>query len=52
MQTQEMASRGVSMVYALGDPAARSKLVESLVGVLQVSRSGVLLVSSDDVSVI
>jgi len=33
---QEMASRGVSMVYALGDAEARGRLVESLVGVLQV----------------
>ncbi|KAF5832303.1 proteasome stabiliser-domain-containing protein [Dunaliella salina] len=37
--TQEMASRGVSMVYALGDTLARSKLVESLVGVLQGTNS-------------
>ncbi len=32
---QEMASRGVSLVYRLGGPEARKKLVEALVGVLQ-----------------
>lgn len=33
--TQEMASRGVSLVYRLGDKATRATLVQSLVGVLQ-----------------
>ncbi|KAL6762246.1 proteasome stabiliser-domain-containing protein [Haematococcus lacustris] len=33
--TQEMASRGVSLVYELGDAAQKQKLVEALVGVLQ-----------------
>ncbi len=32
---QEMASRGVSLVYRLGDAAVRDKLVGALVGVLQ-----------------
>ncbi len=30
-----MASRGVSIVYSLGDDATRGRLVEALVGVLQ-----------------
>lgn len=33
---QEMASRGVSLVYEMGDESARASLVEALVGVLQV----------------
>jgi hypothetical protein len=36
MLMQEMASRGVSMLYGLGSDAQRGKLVESLVAVLQV----------------
>ncbi|KAG1660153.1 hypothetical protein FOA52_007810 [Chlamydomonas sp. UWO 241] len=33
--TQEMASRGISLVYQRGDEATRKGLVEALVGVLQ-----------------
>jgi proteasome component ECM29 len=33
--TQEMASRGISLVYGRGDEETRKKLVEGLVGVLQ-----------------
>eukprot|EP00798_Chlamydomonas_sp_ICE-L_P021409 gene21409-28366_t len=33
--TQEMASRGVSIVYSLGDEETQKRLVEALVGVLQ-----------------
>lgn len=32
--TQEMASRGVSIVFGLGDEATKKQLVEALVGVL------------------
>ena len=32
---QEMASRGVSLVYQMGDDDTRQRLVASLVGVLQ-----------------
>ena len=34
---QEMASRGISLVYSRGDESTRKTLVEALVGVLQVS---------------
>jgi hypothetical protein len=33
--TQEMASRGVTLVYGLGDEATRKELLQGLVGVLQ-----------------
>lgn len=33
--TQEMASRGIGLVYSRGDEATKAKLVEALVGVLQ-----------------
>ena len=33
--TQEMASRGMSVVYSIGDDAARKQLLDGLVGVLQ-----------------
>lgn len=33
--TQEMASRGISVVYAMSGPAARKELLDDLVGVLQ-----------------
>ncbi len=33
--TQEMASRGISVVYAMSGPAARKQLLDELVGVLQ-----------------
>ena len=33
--TQEMASRGMSRVYGLGDESSRSELLGSLVGTLQ-----------------
>jgi len=32
---QEMASRGMSVVYSIGDDAARKQLLDGLVGVLQ-----------------
>lgn len=32
---QEMASRGLSIVYQLGDEAARAELLKSLMGTLQ-----------------
>lgn len=35
-----MASRGVSLVYDMGDPATRDQLVLQLVGVLQVGGRG------------
>lgn len=33
--TQEMASRGMSVVYSLGDESARKQLLDGLMGVLQ-----------------
>lgn len=33
--TQEMASRGMSVVYSLGDETARKQLLDGLMGVLQ-----------------
>ena len=36
--TQDMASRGMSIVYAVGDSDAREKLVAGLVGTLSVRR--------------
>ena len=35
MLPQEMASRGISLVYSRGDEGTQKKLVEALVGVLQ-----------------
>lgn len=35
---QEMASRGLSVVYSLGDDAARAQLLQSLTGTLQGAR--------------
>ncbi len=35
---QEMASRGMSVVYSIGDEAARKQLLDGLVGVLQGER--------------
>lgn len=33
--TQEMASRGMSVVYSLGDESAQKQLLDGLMGVLQ-----------------
>ena len=40
--TQEMASRGMSVVYSLGDESAQKQLLDGLMGVLQGMRSPML----------